>query len=64
MERGSKIGLEDVEWQRKTCQHIIRMIKDEQVLLDEALHPEVVAATLEVIDMLLKKGNEKGKKTQ
>jgi hypothetical protein len=44
----------NLEWQRKTCQHIIRLIKDEQVLLNEALHPKVVEATLEVIEMLLK----------
>lgn len=53
-----------MEWQRKTCQHIIRMIKDEQVLLDEALHPKVVEATLEIIDMLLNMVKEEGKKTQ
>lgn len=64
MERGNKLGLDDMEWQRKTCQHIIRMIKNEQVLLDEALHPKVVAATLEVIDMLLKMGKQEGEKTQ
>ncbi|WP_313637976.1 hypothetical protein [Paenibacillus sp.] len=44
----------DLEWQRKTCQHIIRLIKDEQVLLNESLHPKVVEDTLQVIDMLLK----------
>ncbi|WP_342421099.1 hypothetical protein [Paenibacillus sp. FSL E2-0178] len=54
MERGDKLGLDDMEWQRKTCQHIIRIIKDEKVLLDEALHPKVVKATIEFIDILMK----------
>ncbi|WP_339319337.1 hypothetical protein [Paenibacillus sp. FSL R10-2734] len=45
---------DDSEWQRKTCQHLIRLIKDEQLLLNEALHPKIVEATLEVIHMLLK----------
>jgi len=46
--------VDDSEWQRKTCQHLIRLIKDEQLLLNESLHPTVVEDTLEVIDMLLK----------
>lgn len=45
---------DDSEWQRKTCQHLIRLIKDEQLLLNESLHPKVVEDTLHVIDMLLK----------
>lgn len=64
MERVSKIGLDDMEWQRKTCQHIIRMIKDEQVLLDEALHPEVVEATIDFIDTLMEMVKEEGEQIQ
>ncbi|OMD80437.1 hypothetical protein BSK53_20475 [Paenibacillus odorifer] len=54
MGRNDEISLDDSEWQCKTCQHIIRLIKDEQILLNEALHPKVVEATLRVIDILLK----------
>ncbi|CAM4470756.1 hypothetical protein [Paenibacillus typhae] len=59
-----ELDFDDMEWQRKTCQHIIRMIKDEQVLLDEALHPKVVKATLEVIHLLLIMAKEEGAETQ
>ncbi len=61
MEWRGKLGLDDQEWKWKTCQHIIRMIKDEQVLLDEALHPEVVEATIEFIDILMEMEKERGR---
>lgn len=39
--------IDDLEWRRKTYQHIMRLIRDEQLLLDVVLHPEIVENVLD-----------------
>jgi len=48
-----KENIDELEWKQKTCQHISKLIADEQLLLNEVLHPEVVEETLEFINVLL-----------
>jgi hypothetical protein len=52
-EAGRSYTHDDMEWQRKTCRHTIGLIRDEQMLLNVALHQNVVEVTFEVIDILL-----------